>query len=91
MLVQQPVAQFPDFAHAHAIEAVVAPGELLYVPPYTFHQVDTLSDDSADGALGGGVAISMTSWSHNTTLFVSRTTNFLIVFFLVSPCECRRS
>ncbi len=46
----QTARRFPDFRHAHSIEAVVSPGELLYVPPYTFHEVYTL-DPSSDATL----------------------------------------
>ena len=56
--------QFPNFAHLYAWETEVAPGELLYVPPYTFHQVDSIQSPADDN-----VAISLTSWSHNRTLY----------------------
>lgn len=49
---------------------MVSPGELLYVPPYTFHQVDTLPAQNEEGKNSeDSISISMTSWSHNKTLY----------------------
>jgi len=34
--------EYDDFKNAQAVEVVVGPGDLLYVPPYTWHHVQTL-------------------------------------------------
>ena len=36
--------QFPQYAHAKSIEAVLEPGEVIYIPPRWWHQVNNLED-----------------------------------------------
>lgn len=40
------LARFPDYIHAHGEEAELEPGDLLYVPPYYWHHVETLTTPS---------------------------------------------
>src|SRR5690348_8736660 len=35
---------FPDFAHAHALEVILSPGDVLYVPPFWFHYVSVVGE-----------------------------------------------
>jgi len=36
--------QFPNFVNSSAVVGVVGPGDVLYIPPYWFHHVDSLED-----------------------------------------------
>ena len=38
------VRRFPGFAHARPLEAVLEPGELLYIPQYWWHHIENLTD-----------------------------------------------
>lgn len=38
--------QYPRYANVSFIEAVLEPGDLLYVPPYWWHHVEALTDSS---------------------------------------------
>lgn len=33
---------FPDFVHAHSYEGIIAPGDILYIPEYWWHEVQSL-------------------------------------------------
>ena len=46
--------RFPSFAKSNAIQVTVGPGEVLYIPPYTWHYVETLSP-----------SVSLSTWSHD--------------------------
>jgi hypothetical protein len=48
--------RFTDYARAEAREAVVEPGDVLYLPPYWWHHVETLSNTS----------VSLSTMSHDT-------------------------
>ena len=37
------IAKFPNFANANAMEAVLYPGDVLYLPPLWFHHVSALT------------------------------------------------
>ncbi|XP_018672432.3 hypoxia-inducible factor 1-alpha inhibitor [Ciona intestinalis] len=39
--------KFPRFRNAHATEAIVGPGDVLYIPMYWWHQIESLSSDNA--------------------------------------------
>lgn len=41
--------RFPLFQHARAMTAHLQPGDVLYVPPHVWHQVENLSDSIAVG------------------------------------------
>jgi hypothetical protein len=45
--------KFPDFKHARAIEAVLGPGDVLYLPPLWFHEVIALD-----------LSMSVSVWTH---------------------------
>lgn len=46
--------RFPKFNEAHGLEAVLGPGDVLYLPSYWFHHFETL--------LNSGTATSVTFW-----------------------------
>nr|ASL69981.1 factor inhibiting HIF [Strongylocentrotus purpuratus] len=46
--------RFPKFRNAKAVEAVVGPGDVIYIPMYWWHHVESL--------LHGGVTVSVTFW-----------------------------
>lgn len=48
----------PGYAHARTITATLAPGDVLYVPPFTFHHVETLSPSA-----------SLSTWSHDMRVY----------------------
>lgn len=52
------IAQFPNFAKTRALQVVVGPGDVLFVPPYTWHYVETLSP-----------SVSLSTWSHDYDLY----------------------
>ena len=57
---QQPdVERFPLFGKSHANHVTLEPGDILYVPPYTWHYVETLDEPS----------VSMSTWSHDYELY----------------------
>lgn len=49
---------FPGFSQARAVEAELGPGDVLYVPPYTWHYVETLTP-----------SVSLSTWSHDYQLY----------------------
>ena len=52
------IVKFPNFANSKAIEVVVQPGDVLYIPPYTWHYVETLSP-----------SVSLSTWSHDYHMY----------------------
>ena len=52
------VGRFPNFAKSRALQVLVGPGDILYVPPYTWHYVETLSP-----------SVSLSTWSHDYDLY----------------------
>lgn len=52
------MTSFPNFAKSRALQVVVEPGDVLYVPPYTWHYVETLSP-----------SVSLSTWSHDYDLY----------------------
>ena len=52
------LTRFPDFANSRAEQVVLEPGHVLYVPPYTWHYVETLSP-----------SVSLSTWSHDYDLY----------------------
>ena len=52
------LARFPQFAKARAQQVVLSPGTALFVPPYTWHYVETLSP-----------SVSLSTWSHDYFLY----------------------
>jgi ribosomal protein L16 Arg81 hydroxylase len=45
---------FPEYAHTSPVTADLQPGDVLYVPPYWFHHVESLT-----------ASISLSTWSVN--------------------------
>lgn len=45
---------FPDYSRVRAYLAEVGPGDVLYIPPYTWHQVETVTP-----------SVSLSIWSHD--------------------------
>ena len=52
------LTRFPDFAKSRALQVVLEPGDVLYVPPYTWHYVETFSP-----------SVSLSTWSHDYDLY----------------------
>ncbi len=50
--------KFPSFSQARATQVELGPGDMLYVPPYTWHYVETLSP-----------SVSLSTWSHDYSLY----------------------
>ena len=50
--------QFPLFLKSQALQVTVGPGDVLYVPPYTWHYVETLTP-----------SVSLSTWSHDYQLY----------------------
>lgn len=50
--------RFPQFAKSRAEQVVLDPGMVLFVPPYTWHYVETLSP-----------SVSLSTWSHDYFLY----------------------
>ena len=50
--------QFPGFTRAKGVQVELGPGDLLYIPPYTWHYVETLSP-----------SVSLSTWSHDYDLY----------------------
>lgn len=61
------LARFPLYRHARKLEVVLKPGDVMYVPPHVWHQVENLSDSIAVGyrfsslkaALGSSLTFSL--------------------------------
>lgn len=51
-------AQFPRFKYSQSVQVVLEPGDVLYVPPYTWHYVETLSP-----------SVSLSTWSHDYQVY----------------------
>ena len=52
------LTRFPDFSKSRALQVVLGPGDVLYVPPYTWHYVETLSP-----------SVSLSTWSHDYDMY----------------------
>ena len=52
------IKKFPGFSRAKGIQVKLGPGDMLYVPPYTWHYVETLSP-----------SVSLSTWSHDYSLY----------------------
>ena len=52
------IQRFPAFAKSRAVQVTVRPGEVLFIPPYTWHYVETLSP-----------SVSLSTWSHDYQLY----------------------
>ena len=50
--------RYPNFSKSRALQVVVEPGDVLYVPPYTWHYVETLTP-----------SVSLSTWSHDYSLY----------------------
>ena len=50
--------KFPAFAQARGRQIELAPGDMLFVPPYTWHYVETLTP-----------SVSLSTWSHDYELY----------------------
>lgn len=48
------LTKFPKFANAMAQEAIVGPGDVLFIPNYWFHHVESLQN--------GGYTVSVNFW-----------------------------
>ena len=55
---QPDLYQFPYFSMSRGLQVIVNPGDILYIPPYTWHYVETLSP-----------SISLSTWSHDYDLY----------------------
>ena len=49
---------FPAYKKAKAVQIELEPGDVLYVPPYTWHYVETLSP-----------SVSLSTWSHDYNVY----------------------
>ncbi len=52
------VMRFPQFAKSRAVQVTVTPGDVLFIPPYTWHYVETLTP-----------SVSLSTWSHDYSLY----------------------
>ena len=52
------IGSFPDFTRSRAVQATLGPGDMLFVPPYTWHYVETLSP-----------SVSLSTWSHDYRMY----------------------
>lgn len=52
------VQRFPQFAKSRAVQVTVTPGDILFIPPYTWHYVETLTP-----------SVSLSTWSHDYYLY----------------------
>ena len=50
--------RFPLFSQSRALQVTVKPGDVLFIPPYTWHYVETLSP-----------SVSLSTWSHDYQLY----------------------
>ena len=50
--------RFPAFSRAKAVQIELGPGDMLYVPPYTWHYVETLSP-----------SVSLSTWSNDYNVY----------------------
>ena len=50
--------RFPAFALAKGKQIELGPGDMLFVPPYTWHYVETLTP-----------SVSLSTWSHDYELY----------------------
>ncbi len=52
-------SRFPNFARVQAREVVLGPGDVLYIPPFTFHQVAVVSAPGSDLREAVSVSVSV--------------------------------
>lgn len=52
------LARFPDYALAEAYAADLYPGDVLYLPPYVWHHVESVT-----------ASVSFTTLSHDTRMY----------------------
>lgn len=52
------LSRFPQFAKTRALQIKLGPGDVLFVPPYTWHYVETLTP-----------SVSLSTWSHDHNLY----------------------
>jgi hypothetical protein len=56
------IGAFPRYAEAEVYEAVLEPGDLLYVPPLWWHNVESLTE-----------SVSLSTWSHSAVYTTAHT------------------
>ena len=52
------IGKFPRFKDSKSVQVLVGAGDVLYVPPYTWHYVETLSP-----------SVSLSTWSHDYRVY----------------------
>lgn len=52
------IEKFPAFSRARAVQIELGPGDTLYIPPYTWHYVETLSP-----------SVSLSTWSNDYNVY----------------------
>lgn len=52
------IQRFPSFTKSRALQVTVRPGDVLFIPPYNWHYVETLSP-----------SVSLSTWSHDYQLY----------------------
>ena len=52
------VSKFPQFAKSTALQVTLGPGDVMFIPPYMWHYVETLSP-----------SVSLSTWSHDYVLY----------------------
>ena len=67
--------RFPDFAKAQAYEVVLGPGDVLYVPPFVFHQVSVVTPPGAGPQTREAVSVSVSV--HTTSIEVDIRANLI--------------
>ncbi|KJE90613.1 hypothetical protein CAOG_001898 [Capsaspora owczarzaki ATCC 30864] len=55
---QPDLERFPLYRNAHALRADLEPGDLILIPPYTWHHVESLS-----------ASVSLSTWSHDFAVY----------------------
>ena len=52
------VGRFPEFSRSRATQVTLGPGDVLFIPPYTWHYVETLTP-----------SVSLSTWSHDYHMY----------------------
>ncbi len=52
------ISRFPGFSRSRAIQVTLGPGDVLFIPPYTWHYVETLT-----------ASVSLSTWSHDYHMY----------------------